>query len=72
MDAYYTTQWNKKRYRGERFVYHIMRYCPSGSRIRGKDRTTEEAPVEGRKPCKECTALAFVWLNLPTVERSSL
>lgn len=72
MEAYYTTQWHKKRYRGERFVYHVMRFCPSGRRIKAKHRSTKEPPIDGRKPCRECTALAFSWLSLPTVERGSL
>jgi hypothetical protein len=72
VQAYYTTQWFKKRYRGERFVYHLVRYCPSGRRIKRQHRTRAEAPVDGRRPCRECTALAVEWLALPTVQRSTL
>jgi hypothetical protein len=70
--VYYTTLWHKKRYRGERFVYHVMRYCPSGKRIKSQHRTGGVLPIAGRKPCKDCTALALGWLALPTVERTSI
>lgn len=72
MRAYYTDRWFKKRYRGERFVYHVMRFCPSGRRIKRQHRLRGEAPIPGRKPCKDCSALAAEWLALPTVERSTL
>lgn len=72
MKVYYTDQWFKKRYRGERFVYHVMRFCPTGRRIKGKHRSSAESPVAGRKPCKECTALALAWLALPDAERTSI
>ena len=70
--AYYTDLWHKKRYRGERFVYHVMRYCPTGKRIKRPDRSSAELPIAGRKPCKDCTALAMDWLALPTVDRKSI
>jgi hypothetical protein len=72
MKAYYTDLWFKKRYRGERFVYHLMRFCPTGKRIKRKHRTSAELPISGRKPCKDCTALANEWLGLPTAERTSI
>jgi hypothetical protein len=72
MRVYYTEQWTKKRYRGERFVYHSMRYCAAGKRIKRKHRLCGDLPVEGRKPCKECSALATAWLALPTVRRTSI
>ncbi|HUA94343.1 MAG TPA: hypothetical protein VMB82_02315 [Acidimicrobiales bacterium] len=70
--VYYTDQWFKKRYRGERFVYHVMRYCPSGRRIKGKHRVADSLPVAGRKPCQDCTGLAEEWLSLPTARRAGL
>jgi hypothetical protein len=72
MKVYYTNMWHKKRYRGERFVYHLMRYCPAGKRIKGKHRTNGELPMAGRKPCKACSALAVAWLDLPTAERTTI
>jgi len=71
MQAYFTTQWFKKRYRGERFVYHVMRYCPSGRRIKRAHRTRGEAPIAGRRPCRDCTALAVEWLAQATVQRTT-
>lgn len=70
--VYYTELWAKKRYRGERFVYHSMRFCPAGKSIKGKHRSAAELPLDGRKPCKECTELAAAWLALPTVVRGSI
>lgn len=70
--VYYTDLWFKKRYRGERFVYHVMRFCPSGRRIKGKHRVADSLPVAGRKPCQDCTALAEEWLGLPTARRTGL
>ncbi len=72
MKAYYTDSWFKKRYRGERFVYHAMRFCPSGKRIKRKHRASAELPIAGRKPCKDCTVLANEWLALPTAQRTSI
>jgi hypothetical protein len=70
--VYYTDLWFKKRYRGERFVYHVMRYCPSGRRIKRKHRMGDSLPVPGRKPCKDCSALAEEWLALPTARRQGI
>lgn len=70
--VYYTDLWFKKRYRGQRFVYHVMRFCPSGRRIKRKHRVADSLPVAGRKPCQDCTALAEEWLGLPTARRTSL
>jgi hypothetical protein len=70
--VYYTEQWGKKRYRGERFVYHVMRYCPAGKRIKPQHRSQSNLPIDGRKPCKVCSALAQAWLSLPTVDRTSV
>lgn len=70
--VYYTDLWFKKRYRGQRFVYHVMRYCPSGRRIKRKHRSTASLPVAGRKPCQDCGALAEEWLALPTGRRAGL
>jgi len=64
--VYYTDLWAKRRYRGERFIYHAMRDCPAGKRIKGKHRTTAPLPLGGRRPCPECTALARDWLELAT------
>lgn len=72
MRVYYTELWGKKRYRGERFVYHSMRFCPVGRRIKGKHRSTADLPLPGRKPCKQCSELAAAWLELPTVDRASI
>jgi hypothetical protein len=66
--VYFTDLWAKRRYRGERFTYHVMRDCPMGGRIKGKHRSSAELPVVGRKPCPGCTALALEWLELATSE----
>lgn len=67
--VYFTDLWAKRRYRGERFVYHVMRDCPTGGRIKGKHRKTAELPVPGRRPCPGCSALALEWLELATAGR---
>ncbi len=72
MEVYFTDQWFKKRYRGERFIFHLVRYCPTGRRIKRQHRTRGEAPIVDRRPCRECTALAAQWLSLPTARRTSL
>lgn len=62
--VYFTELWAKRRYRGERFVYHAMRYCPAGARIKGKHRSTSALPLPSRSPCPRCSELAAEWLEL--------
>jgi hypothetical protein len=60
MDGYYTREDE------EPAVYHVLRYCPAGERIRKSNRARGEVPVVGRRVCHECEGLARKWiLNLP-------